>query len=99
MRIILEDENRNLIKQIPILTPDFGKLCWEFTQNSKLLKYIDPYGDTVFNHLQMDDLIAEITDLLNTHGFKYPNNYLKDILILAKECKDGIHKYIRFYGD
>lgn len=99
MSVKLEDETRILIKEIFIMKPDLGILLYEFGQDTKLLKYIDPYGDTIFNRIQMDDLITELSELLNTHGFKYPNNYLKEIIELAIECKNSVHKYIRFYGD
>jgi hypothetical protein len=65
----------------------------------KLLKYIDWYADTVFNQIQLNDLIADIDLLLE----KTDNVNERDLLARIKEmcihCKDEYHQYIKFYGD
>jgi hypothetical protein len=62
----------------------------------RLLKYLDHYGDTVFNHLQMNDLIQD----LEIFKGSYSDTHLIDELIsLAKQCKTGVHSYLVFYGD
>ena len=42
----------------------------------KLLKYIDPYGDTIFNRLQTDLLGSELKDLRK----KSKNDQIKEML-------------------
>ena len=59
LTVILETENRDTISS---LGHDFfvdSKKLNEF----KLLKYLDPYGDTTFNRIQMDDLIEDLRGL------------------------------------
>jgi hypothetical protein len=89
--VILKDENR---KEISIVDGE-----WEFddslAKSSKLIKYLDPYGDTIFNGLQMDDLIADLEKL---QELNYSEITAK-VMELAFECKANPHIYLAFYGD
>lgn len=63
----------------------------------RLLKYLDPHGDTTFNKWMMDDVIADLVDLEklqpNTSRLVY---YITE---MAKKCKGANHTYLKFYGD
>jgi hypothetical protein len=89
--VILESQSR---KEISIVDAE-----WEFddslAKSSKLIKYLDPYGDTIFNGLQMDDLI---TDLEKLQELNYSETTTK-VIELAVECKTNSHIYLVFYGD
>ena len=54
--IILEDENK---VQLFSLKDEFN-IGLLNKMDFKLLCYIDPFGDTIFNRLQMDDLINDL---------------------------------------
>ena len=63
------------------------------------LRHIDWYGDTVFNHLQMESFLqewerlrerAQNSDAVALHG------RIKD---LADRGKQEAHLYLKFYGD
>jgi hypothetical protein len=88
------------------LRDEFGKVIprggaainFDFPRIS-LLKYIDPYGDTVFNRLQMEDFLsawAEAEPFAST-----PEQYEQWLRIrkLAVECKDSVHVFLTFIGD
>jgi len=94
--VILENEKGEIITK---LNRDFSNthIC-DNTKNQsfQLLKYLDPYGDTVFNNMQMDDLIADLI-LLTQLGWN--DKLTKDILELAQQCKNHPHLYLKFYGD
>jgi len=89
--VILESQIR---KEISIVDAE-----WAFDdslgKSSKLVKYLDPYGDTIFNGLQMDDLI---TDLEKLQELNY-NEITTKVIELAFECKANPHIYLVFYGD
>ena len=60
--VIIEDENGNAKKTMPgefILSEE------EVLNNDnfKLLKYLDPYGDTTFNAFMFEDLINDFIEL------------------------------------
>jgi hypothetical protein len=63
--------------------------------NYKLLHYLDAYGDTVFNRLQMDDLLRDLQKLRNIEVFLN----LDEIKQLAQRCKNEAHTYLVFSGD
>jgi hypothetical protein len=95
-RVAKEDENGN----------ELGKISSEFkltninilfTGHFRLLKYLDPYGDTIFNTLMMDDLIADLLELKTK--LLVDNNQIEELIDLAKDCKRNPHTYLIFYGD
>lgn len=92
----MENENR---EEIESLSDSFISSVL-FDSNSRelfvLLKYLDPYGDTVFNHLQMNDLIS---DLIVLKKYDPINSSIDRIISLAKVCQETIHSYLVFYGD
>ena len=66
-----------------------------FLKKTKLLKYIDLWGDTTFNQMQMDDLLSDFKFLK-----EYDNSpVIDEIIKLIIECKNDIHTYVVFYGD
>jgi hypothetical protein len=63
----------------------------------KVLKYIDPYGDTTFNSLMIDDLVSDLTEL---KALMQDNiEQIDNVIELANECKQEIHTFLKFYGD
>lgn len=80
-------ENIDLIYDFSFETGDVSRF--------KLIKYLDLYGDTIFNNLQMDDLIFDLLELEKT------NNLINmdSIISLAKRCKNEVHTYLWFRGD
>ena len=90
--VVLESEDKIVVRTVSsefVLHP-----TKELSQFS-LLKYLDPYGDAVFNRLQMNDLIRDIHELGKTQKDKL----LEEILALAENCKEEPHTYLWFYGD
>ena len=94
--IILENEKRERIDSLD------GELSSNSldTANEQhgflLLKYLDPHGDTIFNRLQIDDLIFDLNKL---QDIDVENNAIKKIVELAEQCKRMPHTYLVFYGD
>jgi len=62
-----------------------------------LLKYVDFYGDTTFNSLQLDDLITDLQKLKTILVIQIDT--VEQIIELARQSKDRVHTYIKFYGD
>jgi hypothetical protein len=63
------------------------------------LRFVDWYGDTSFNHLQMPDLISELDRLKTTPTDVEAEQLLDDIRTLATRCLAERHTYLKFYGD
>jgi hypothetical protein len=97
--INLEDENGNIIDSIE----DNGLLSHFIPPTSDkkycCTKYINLWGDTVFNVLQMDDLILEILSVKTESQNREVKELIDRIVQLAEKCKREVHTYIKFYGD
>ena len=61
----------------------------------RLLCYLDPYGDTAFNCLQMEDLLRDLAQLLAME----PHPLGDELIALVKRSKEEVHTYVCFYGD
>ena len=68
-------------------------------QNSCCLRFIDPYGNTVFNRLQMGELLAELAGLRQEASDPVQFELVKRIEELATQCQMRVHLYVKFYGD
>jgi len=75
-----------------ILLPDSG------IEDTHCLRYIDSYGDTVFNRLQFDQLRDEI-EARKAVATPIQQNGLNRILDLITFAQAEPHRYVRFYGD
>lgn len=90
--VILEGAGKEVISS---LDDELYIASQHSVKGSRLLCYLDPYGDTFFNRLQADDLV---TDLRNLERLE-PSTLINDICALAERCKDEIHTYLVFHGD
>jgi hypothetical protein len=76
---------------------DFDRLL---TNADGLMRGVDPYGDTVFNRIQADDLVNEV-DRLATANDATPmeRRGLARLRVMAERCRDSVHLYLWFIGD
>ncbi len=63
------------------------------------LRFIDPYGNTVFNRLQMPQLLTEIASLHKLVKRVEQNEVINEFEKLALRCSKEPHLYIKIYGD
>lgn len=98
MNIYLEGERGDRMQQ----QSDPGNLLLrcvaEADQPLRLLQYVDPHGITVFNYLQMDDLIADLDDLAWHTQDRDRLAVLSGARMFTNEVKAQRHRYIRFVG-
>ncbi len=94
--VVKEDENGNPEKTVPseFILSDKEIL---YSRSFRVLKYLDPYGNTTFNALMFDDLLVDLTELIEL----LPNDkdQIETLIAYTKECKDDVHTYLKFYGD
>ncbi|MBS1635166.1 MAG: hypothetical protein JST26_04530 [Bacteroidetes bacterium] len=93
--IILENEKGEAIQTLAesLQYEELSKLT---LPKFKLFNYVDPYGDTTFNRLQIDDLIVDLGLLKKLSEQK---DTIDKIMSLAEKCKTDAHTYLKFYGD
>jgi hypothetical protein len=68
-------------------------------QSFPLLQYIDPYGNTVFNGLQMPEVQKELDLLIGKASSDEQRSILHRIRELAVNCQKQPHMLLRFRGD
>ena len=95
--ISIKDESGNLLEELDI---NFALILEEIykiddqKKSSALLWMIDPYGDTVFNALQIPILISELKSLV----FSDENRFFVEKIIEFLEKRNN-HEYVYFIGD
>ncbi len=68
----------------------------------RLLRYVDPDGDTVFNTVQMVDLLSDVEDLGSSEGNRLKpieRRGLARLKVMAERCRDEPNLYVWFVGD
>jgi hypothetical protein len=82
---------------------DFDRLLLSETspavRSYRLLRHVDPYGDTIFNRLQMDEVLADIEDATTGNPNPIEMRGLARLKVMADRCRDGTHLYLWFIGD
>lgn len=92
-----EDENGRQIQFVVDKKDELSRLLsQEITPKSSLINYIDPYGDTIFNQIQIPTLIKELEDFVKENN---KDVELAAALNLVKASKGKTHTYIKFIGD
>jgi hypothetical protein len=76
---------------------DFDRLL---ARSDRLLRYVDPYGNTMFNAFQAADLIGEVDEIMTRSDLKpIERRGLTRLKVMAERCRDGVHLYVWFIGD
>lgn len=63
------------------------------------MRFIDPYGDTVFNHLQVPTVLKDIECLKARELTHEERGIVRDLEALCHLCLDEPHIYLKFIGD
>jgi hypothetical protein len=97
LRVVLQDESGCQIGAgIDIAANIFPHLDDE---RFVCLRFIDPYGDTLFNALQAKVVIDELRVLKTSIQGPHECAAVEGIESLAKMCQTEPHLYLRFIGD
>ena len=101
-----EDEDGNLIEAFAgsfNASGDIQSLAQSpvtLTQlDTRCLQFIDPYGDTTFNQLQIPKLIEELEALSLNCQTDEKRRELEAVIEFVRKAKGEPHTYIKFYGD
>lgn len=65
------------------------------------LQFIDPYGDTTFNQMQIPVLISELRSLLESEHCQAHEKLreFESVVSFIEKARLQTHTYIKFYGD
>jgi hypothetical protein len=66
---------------------------------SLLLGYIDPYGNTIFNNLQMNQFLIGWAEVSSKAQTPEERELVSAIEAMAQRVRDEVHLYLKFIGD
>lgn len=72
---------------------------WPQLTETRCLKFIDAYGDTVFNQAQILVLLVELNSELSSHIESDARSHLAKVIRLVERAVGKTHTYIKFIGD
>jgi hypothetical protein len=75
------------------IMPSFDDESWP------LLRFVDAYGDTVFNRLQVPELLHELKRLSDLATTDEQRETVRETIALADESIKQPHLYQKFMGD
>ena len=98
--VVLQEEDGKPLAQVNVDTHLLDSLLLE-TNDERFhsLRFIDLYGDTVFNRLQMNEFLAEWEMLSERASTLEQRELLDEVRALASMCRRQPHLYLKFCGD
>jgi hypothetical protein len=95
-----ETEGGGRLEELPDPHNRVSELLPDWRDESSIcLRFVDLYGDTVFNRLQLPVLIAELEASVALVTDSNVAAHGRAILELAQKCQAAVHTYLRFLGD
>ena len=95
-----EDENGNQLAELADPRSLVERFLPQFeAQDFPYLRFVDPYGDTVFNQAQIRQVITELERLAQQPHEPEVERHLLAVLDFVRQARDRVHTYIKFYGD
>lgn len=77
----------------------FGQLLRSTDLSASIcLRFIDPFGDTVFNRAQCTVLLEELKSLRAAANAD-ARAYIDNVLRFTNSVSRGVHTFVRFVGD
>lgn len=98
--VILEDEEGTALDQLD--DPDGllkGILPGYEEKSFPQLRFVDPYGDTIFNRPQMEAFLEEWQRLAAKAQSSDAQELHRRVTTLARRCNDEVHLYLKFRGE
>ena len=83
-------DERNLVAEIVAASKEEESVC---------LRFIDPYGDTIFNQLQIPVFLKEVRAVAAKSLSREAMEHRGKITELATKAEGQVHTYLKFYGD
>ena len=100
LEIVLQTESGAKVDSVADPKNYLGKLLPQIDDESHpLLGGIDPYGDTVFNGIQIRRFLLEWEAVSSNAVTTEERELVSKIEQLALRCRDEVHLYIKFVGD
>ena len=67
-------------------------------RESRVLCYLDPYGDLILNRAQATTLLEDLAIIIPRQEGRF-RSFLEELRVLAEQVAGGTHLYLWFIGD
>jgi hypothetical protein len=74
-------------------------LSAEAPRGSKCLQFIDPWGDTVFNQMQLGELLSELESAIRASSNAEHRDAMTALAAFVEGAVGRTHTYVKFIGD
>jgi len=100
INIILEGEDGVALEQVDDPTGRLYKIMPRYEDSSfPFLRFIDLYGDTIFNRPQMEPFLDEWRRVRERAADPDARQLVAEVERLARRCQNEVHLYVRFQGE
>ena len=100
LSVVLEDENGEPLDRFDDERNLFHRLLPEPDDATyQLIRFVDWYGNTVFNRPQMPALIEDLNKLATRVNTEEERELLRRVVDFAHRVREEPHLYLKFYGD
>jgi hypothetical protein len=72
---------------------------WPGLTESLCLRFVEPWGDAVFNQTQLPFLLAELHSEVRLATDAKFKEHLQRVVSLVESAQDQAHVYVKFIGD
>jgi hypothetical protein len=73
---------------------------WQSMSSSVCVRFIDPWGDAVFNQAQLPYLLSELRQSMAAATDPRVREHLEEVCRLVEQAQnEGMHTYVKFIGD
>jgi hypothetical protein len=98
MKVNVIDAGFNVLEEVE-LPDEFVSRLLDEAGSGGLTRYIDEYGDTYFNSLQVRDFLAEIEAMRLPAANPVISSSLSELSRLARLAIERPHRFLVFEGD
>ncbi len=94
-----DQEVRQILHDSQMLIPSLVMNEWGHLKESKCLRFVDPYGDAIFNQEQIPILLSELEHSAASQSDPETKAHLEKVCRLVSAAMDETHTYVKFIGD
>jgi hypothetical protein len=99
--IVKLNESGEILEIFDVNFADIVNTLFEFNENFKKeypwISTIDPYGDTIFNRIQIPFVLEDLTKLQKDNQKLLKEDFIEKMINSLK--KVDTHEYVKFIGD
>ena len=96
----IQNERGGVIRELPDPRSLLPRLLRQLSgKESVCVRFIDPYGDTYFNQLQMPVLLRELRAVVDGCTDQDAKAHGEAVVALVESANERVHTYVLFTGD